>query len=171
MLDPNPFTSTARRPAVDGPFHAHEVALAMRNSGILLEALRHDVTPAGLHYLLSHFDLPYVQDGKWQVEIAGRLKRPGTIALEEIKRLPSRTLRVTLECAGNGRAQISPRYPSMPWVEEGVSTAEWTGTPLAPLHERAGLLDDAKEVVFHGAQVIAMHHKRAGRLGQQLQVI
>src|SRR5215472_6079258 len=99
MLDPDPFTNTDRRPAVEGPFHEHEVGLAMRNSGILLEALRHDVTPAGLHYLLSHFDVPYVPQGQWQVEIAGQLERPGAIALEAIKRLPSRTLRVTLECA------------------------------------------------------------------------
>jgi hypothetical protein len=30
MPDPNPFTNTNRRPAVEGPFHAHEVALALR---------------------------------------------------------------------------------------------------------------------------------------------
>jgi DMSO/TMAO reductase YedYZ molybdopterin-dependent catalytic subunit len=148
MPDPNPFTNTARRPAVEGPYHAHEVGLALRNSGILLEALRHDVTPAGLHYLLSHFDVPYVPDGTWPVEIAGRVRRPGTIALEEIKRLPSRTLRVTLECAGNGRAAMTPRYPSMPWGYEAVSTAEWTGTPLRHVLERAELLDDAVEIAF-----------------------
>ena len=49
-----------------------------------------------------------------------------------------RTVRVTMECAGNGRGQMSPRYPSMPWMEEGVSTAEWTGVPLAALVARAG---------------------------------
>src|SRR5262245_18414449 len=148
MPDPSPFTNTDRRPAVDGPFHAHEVGLAMRNSGILLEALRHDVTPAGLHYLLSHFDVPYVPDDKWQVEIAGRVRRPGTIALAQIKRLPSRTLCVTLTCAGNRRAAMTPRYPSMPLGFEAVSTAEWTGTPLRHVREQAGLLDDAVEIAF-----------------------
>jgi DMSO/TMAO reductase YedYZ molybdopterin-dependent catalytic subunit len=148
MPHPDPFTNTNRRPAVEGPFHAHEVGLALRNSGIPLEALRHDVTPAGLHYLLSHFDVPYVPDGNWQVGIAGRVRRPGTIALEEITRLPSRTLRVTLECAGNGRAAMTPRYPSMPWGYEAVSTAEWTGTPLRHVLERAELLDDAVEIAF-----------------------
>jgi DMSO/TMAO reductase YedYZ molybdopterin-dependent catalytic subunit len=52
--------------------------------------------------------------------------------------MPSKTLRVTMECAGNGRGQLSPRYPSVPWLEEGVSTAEWTGVPLALLLSRAG---------------------------------
>jgi DMSO/TMAO reductase YedYZ molybdopterin-dependent catalytic subunit len=79
------------------------------------------------------------------------VKAPLRIELEELKRLPARTLRVTLECAGNGRAQLSPRYPSVPWVEEGVSTAEWTGAPLRVLLERAGLAEGAKDIVFRGA--------------------
>ena len=35
-----------------------ELQLAARNHGFPLEALRHDVTPAGLHYLLIHYDIP-----------------------------------------------------------------------------------------------------------------
>ena len=38
--------------------------------------------------------------------------------------------------------------PSVPWLEEGVSTADWTGVPLRYVLE---LNDSAKEVVFHGA--------------------
>jgi DMSO/TMAO reductase YedYZ molybdopterin-dependent catalytic subunit len=150
MATTNAFGAVERRPHTDGPFHAHEVGLANRNSGILLETLRHDVTPVGLHYLLSHFDVPYVPDGRWQVEVAGRVRNPATLALEDIKRLPARTLRVTLECAGNGRAVTAPRYQSMPWSYEAVGTAEWTGTPLCHLLDHAGLLDDAVEIAFIG---------------------
>jgi DMSO/TMAO reductase YedYZ molybdopterin-dependent catalytic subunit len=60
-------------------------------------------------------------------------------------------LRVTMECAGNGRGQLSPRYPSVPWLEEGVSTADWTGVALPELLKRAGLRKSATELVFHGA--------------------
>jgi DMSO/TMAO reductase YedYZ molybdopterin-dependent catalytic subunit len=95
--------------------------------------------------------VPYVPDGAWQVEVAGRVKSPVTLALEEIKRLPARTLRVTLECAGNGRTTMTPRYQSMPWSYEAVGTAEWTGTPLRHLLDRAGLLDDAQEIAFLAA--------------------
>ncbi len=152
MTSTNPFFSTERRPPTDGPFHRHEVGLANRNYGILLETLRHDVTPTGLHYLLNHFDVPYVApDAGWRVDIGGRVGNPGGISLDEIKRLPSRTLRVTLECAGNGRAAMTPRYPSMPWTGEAVGTAEWTGTPLRHLLDRAGLLDDAIEIACIGA--------------------
>jgi DMSO/TMAO reductase YedYZ molybdopterin-dependent catalytic subunit len=132
-----------------GRYTAEEVGLAARNHGMPLEALRYDVTPAGLHYLLIHFDIPPEPDGR--LKVAGRVSRPFETGLDELKRLPARTLRVTLECAGNGRAQVSPRYPSVPWIEEGVSTAEWTGVPLRVMLERAGLLADARDVVFRGA--------------------
>ena len=39
---------------------------------------------------------------------------------------------------------------SQPWMLEAVGTGDWTGTPLAPLLEQAGLLDDAVEIVFEG---------------------
>ena len=61
------------------------------------------------------------------------------------------TSRVLLECAGNGRARLEPRPVSQPWLLEAVGTAEWTGTPLAPLLEEAGLSPDAVDVAFTGA--------------------
>jgi DMSO/TMAO reductase YedYZ molybdopterin-dependent catalytic subunit len=62
------------------------------------------------------------------------------------------TLPVTLECAGNGRALLEgDRAASQPWLVEAVGTAEWTGTPLAPLLHETGLVDRAAEIVFTGA--------------------
>jgi DMSO/TMAO reductase YedYZ molybdopterin-dependent catalytic subunit len=40
---------------------------------------------------------------------------------------------------------------SQPWLYEAIGTAEWTGTSLWPLLERAGLSRDAVEIVFTGA--------------------
>jgi DMSO/TMAO reductase YedYZ molybdopterin-dependent catalytic subunit len=60
------------------------------------------------------------------------------------------SLACTLECAGNGRARLSPRPLSQPWLEEAVGNAEWTGTPLAPLLEEAGVEDAALEALFTG---------------------
>jgi DMSO/TMAO reductase YedYZ molybdopterin-dependent catalytic subunit len=141
---------SARRPPLVGRFTGEELALAGRNRGMPLEALRHDVTPSGLHYLLIHFDIPPVT-AQWKLRLTGLVTHPFEITLEELKTLPARTDRVTLECAGNGRGQLSPRYPSVPWMEEGVSTAEWTGVPLAALLARAGLRSEAKDIVFRGA--------------------
>src|SRR5688572_10339813 len=136
---------SARRPPIVGRYTAQELGLAARNHGMPLEALRYDVTPAGLHYLLIHFDIPPEPQGP--LKVCGLVEAPFQIALEELRRLPARTLRVTLECAGNGRAQVSPRYPSVPWLEEGVSTAEWTGVPLRTLLEGARLKPGARDIV------------------------
>ena len=140
-----------RRPPIVGRYTQEELALASRNSGMPLEALRYDVTPAGLHYLLIHFDIPAAAAAGWTLRIEGLVSKPRAIGLAELQRMPAKTLRVTMECAGNGRGQISPRYPSMPWLEEGVSTAEWTGVSLASLLQDARLKDAAQEIVFHGA--------------------
>ncbi|MGH8705354.1 MAG: molybdopterin-dependent oxidoreductase, partial [Burkholderiales bacterium] len=139
-----------RRPPIIGRYTREELALAARNSGMPLEALRYDVTPVGLHYLLAHFDIPPVA-AAWRLEVGGLVERPLSISLDELKRMRSKTVRVTMECAGNGRGQMSPRYPSVPWLEEGVSTADWTGVPLADLLAAAGLKASAKEIVFRGA--------------------
>jgi sulfane dehydrogenase subunit SoxC len=127
-----------------------ELGLAGRNHALPLEALRHDITPVGLHYLLIHFDIPHVDADTWRLEVGGLVTGPVTLSLEQLKARPSRTLAVTLECAGNGRALLSPRPVSQPWLQEAVGTAEWTGTPLAPILEEAGLGDGALEVVFTG---------------------
>ncbi len=116
-----------------------------------LEALRYDRTPAGLHYVLAHFDIPTADPESWRLEMGGLFARPSALSLEELRRMRRRTVRVTMECAGNGRGQFSPRYPSVPWLEEGVSTADWTGVPLAEVLRAAGLEGSAREIVFRGA--------------------
>jgi sulfane dehydrogenase subunit SoxC len=131
-------------------FSPVELALSTRNHGLPLEALRYDVTPLGLHYLLTHFDIPHVDAGSWSLSIGGRVDKAFSIGLDELKERSRVTLACTLECAGNGRARLSPRPLSQPWLEEAVGTAEWTGTPLRPLLEEAQVGDGAVEVLFTG---------------------
>jgi DMSO/TMAO reductase YedYZ molybdopterin-dependent catalytic subunit len=128
-----------------------ELALATRNHGLPLEALRYDVTPPGLHYVLTHFDIPDVDPASWRLEIGGAVDRPLSLALDDLMRRPQVTSRVLLECAGNGRARFEPRPISQPWLLEAVGSAEWTGTPLVPLLEEAGVDAAAVDVVFTGA--------------------
>ncbi|HET7466875.1 MAG TPA: sulfite oxidase [Candidatus Dormibacteraeota bacterium] len=127
-----------------------ELQLAVRNHSMPLEALRYPVTPLGLHYLLIHFDIPFVDASNWELEIGGHVRRPLRLNLEEIKSRPATTVAVTLECAGNGRARLSPRPMSQPWLGEAVGNAEWTGTALGPILADAGLRDGAVDVVFTG---------------------
>ncbi|WP_435204429.1 sulfite oxidase [Micromonospora sp. bgisy143] len=135
----------------DEAISADELQLAARNHGLPLEALRYDVTPAGLHYLLIHYDIPELDPAAHTLTVGGAVDRPLTVGLAELRERPRVTHRVTLECAGNGRALLHPRPVSQPWLVEAVGNAEWTGTPLAPLLREAGLGTDAVDVVFTGA--------------------
>lgn len=128
-----------------------ELQLAARNHGLPLEALRYDITPAGLHYLLTHFDIPSIDPAGWRLAIDGRVAYPFVLDLDDLRSRPRASHTVTFECAGNGRARLEPRPVSQPWLSEAVGTAEWTGTPLAGLLEEAAPEADAVDVVFTGA--------------------
>ena len=127
-----------------------ELLLASRNHAFPLETLRDPITPIGLHYLLIHFDIPQVDVQTWRLHVGGLVDRPLELSLDDLRARESRTEAVTLECAGNGRALMSPRWQSQPWLHGAVGTAEWTGTPLAPLLADAGLKPEATEIVFTG---------------------
>jgi DMSO/TMAO reductase YedYZ molybdopterin-dependent catalytic subunit len=127
-----------------------ELQLATRNHGMPLEALRWPVTPAGLHYLLVHYDIPLVDADAWRLELGGRVGRPLSLTLDELRARPAVELTVTMECAGNGRAKLDPRPFSQPWLVEAVGTARWRGVPLAALLDEAGPLGDAVDVAFTG---------------------
>jgi len=127
-----------------------ELQLAARNHGMPLEALRWDVTPVGLHYLLTHYDIPAVDPASWRLEIGGRVERSLSLSLAELRERPAVTRPVTMECAGNGRARLEPHVVSQPWLLEAVGNAEWTGVPVAALLEEAGVAEDAVEILFTG---------------------
>ncbi|HUG86733.1 MAG TPA: sulfite oxidase [Euzebya sp.] len=136
----------------DPRISVEELQLATRNHGMPLEALRHDVTPVGLHYLLIHYDIPLVEDADdWRVEVSGAVRQPLELSLADLHDREQVTAPVTLECAGNGRARFNPRAVSQPWLVEAVGTGRWTGTRLRALLADAALTDDAVEVVFTGA--------------------
>ena len=129
-----------------------EVQLANRNSGIPLEVLRHDVTPVGMHYLLTHFDIPYAENrNDWNLAVMGLVSSEQALTLNDLEQMPVKHQVVTMECAGNGRTSQRPRWRSMPWTCEAVGTAKWTGTSLRHIFEVAGLDQRATTIVFSGA--------------------
>jgi DMSO/TMAO reductase YedYZ molybdopterin-dependent catalytic subunit len=116
-----------------------------------LEGLRYDVTPPGMHYLLIHFDVPEGDADAWTLSIEGLVSHPTRLSLADLRARTRVTTPVTMECAGNGRARLTPRPISQPWLTEAIGTAEWTGAPLRPILEEAGIDDEATELVFTGA--------------------
>ncbi|MEX0850160.1 MAG: molybdopterin-dependent oxidoreductase, partial [Gaiellaceae bacterium] len=77
-----------------------ELQLAARNHGMPLEALRWDVTPVGLHYLLTHYDIPAVDPAGWRLEIDGLVDRALSLSLDDVRARPALEVVSTMECAG-----------------------------------------------------------------------
>lgn len=134
-----------------GPLLREELQLAFRNRGMPLEAMRYDLTPTGLHYLVVHWDIPPADPENWRLSINGAVTRPLELTLAGLRARPAQTMPVTLECAGNGRGWLKPRPVSLPWLGEAIGTAEWTGASLASLLEEADVHAEAVDVVFRGS--------------------
>ena len=118
------------------------------NAEVRLERVRGLITPAGQHYVRDHFPIPAPPT---HLKIGGAVEDASRLTLDELNAMPSRSLVVTLECAGNGRRFLQPPAPGEQWGLGAVGTAEWTGVPLRAILERARPRRGAVEVLFAGA--------------------
>jgi DMSO/TMAO reductase YedYZ molybdopterin-dependent catalytic subunit len=109
------------------------------------------LTPNELFYIRSHFPAPQIDVTDYRLRIDGAVKCPLALSYKDLREMPSETRIATLECAGNGRVFLVPQVQGAQWELGAVGNAEWTGVPLRALLERAGLEEDACEVVFEGA--------------------
>jgi len=105
-----------------------------------LEALRTYETSNDLFFVRSHLAPPADVTTPWTLTIDGEVARPLTLGLDDLRGIRAERRTVTLECAGNGRGRFDlPATSGVQWGLGGVSTATWTGVPLASLLEHAGV--------------------------------
>ena len=109
------------------------------------------LTPMELFYIRSHFPTPKLELPSYQLHVDGAVRNPFSLSYNELRDMPSETRVATLECAGNSRVFLIPQAEGAQWELGAVGNAEWTGVPLGALLERAGMEEDACEVVFEGA--------------------
>jgi DMSO/TMAO reductase YedYZ molybdopterin-dependent catalytic subunit len=109
------------------------------------------IMPNARFYVRNHFGIPRLDAAGFRLSVRGLADRPLDLGIDDLRRLPSETRVVTLECAGNGRSRFDPAVPGEQWDLGAVSTAEWTGVPLTEVLDRAGARQSTQEVVFRGA--------------------
>jgi DMSO/TMAO reductase YedYZ molybdopterin-dependent catalytic subunit len=109
------------------------------------------LTPTELFYIRSHFAAPELEISSYQLRIDGAVENPLCLTYRQLRDIPSETRVATLECAGNSRVFLIPQVAGAQWELGAVGNAEWTGVPLVALLERAGLEEDACEIVLEGA--------------------
>ncbi len=125
------------------------------------------ITPTDLSYIVAQLEMPDpISPEDWSLTVEGEVERPFTLNLEDLQRLPGRTVRAVTECAGNDSeffdfAQKGGTKPSRSNLGDArlssaastigyVSAGEFTGVSLASVLEKATPKNCAKSVRLEG---------------------
>jgi sulfane dehydrogenase subunit SoxC len=110
-----------------------------------------------LHYERHHGGIPTIDPAKHRLVIHGMVDRPLSFSVADIKRLPSVTRILVMECGGNSAGEWATRTgPDVQRSYGLVSCSEWTGVPLSLLLEEAGVRKTASWVIAEGADACRM---------------
>lgn len=116
-----------------------------------------EVTPAARMFVRNNGLEPVVSAddvANWRLMLDGEVERPLSLSIDELKRdFEVVTLRLQIECAGNGRRFMKPAARGNQWSFGAVSCAEWTGVRLRDLLARAGVKDSAVYTAHYGADI------------------
>ena len=134
--------------------HKHDMIVRSKRPEDLempLDGFRDLITPAERFFVRSHHYVPSVDPVSWRLQVEGEVRKPLTLALDEVKRSARVELTGVLECAGNGRGLFEPAMPGVQWEYGAVGNARWTGVRLRDVLQKAGLNAGARAVLFSGA--------------------
>jgi sulfane dehydrogenase subunit SoxC len=122
-----------------------------------LEAGSGIITPSGLHFERSHGGTAVIDPAKHSLYVHGMVREPKKFSMRDIRRFPSMSRIMFLECSGNGLTEWSkPTMPTVQFTHGLTSTSEWTGVPLATILDEAGVRPGAKWLLAEGGDAAAM---------------
>src|SRR5438128_3443566 len=114
------------------------------------------LTPSALHYERHHSGIPAIDPSKHRLVIRGLVDRPLSLSMAEVRRLPSVTRILVLECGGNSAGEWGASGADVQRSYGLVSGSEWTGVPLSLLLAEAGVQPRASWVIAEGADACRM---------------
>jgi DMSO/TMAO reductase YedYZ molybdopterin-dependent catalytic subunit len=109
------------------------------------------ITPNDLFYVRCHFPVPKIDIQKWRLRIEGAIEKHVDLSLDDLRKMKSRTITTTLECAGNCRNFLEPKVKGVPWGLGAVGNGTWTGVPLSEVLNLAKPKRNTNEVILEGA--------------------
>ena len=111
------------------------------------DMLNDDVTPTDRHFVRNNSSIPDRAKSRelqgWKLTIDGEVHRTLALSMDDLIRFPHVTVKVVLECAGNGRSLFTPKVGGTPWIRGAVGCSEWTGVRLRDVLKTAGLKETA----------------------------
>ncbi|MDE2360764.1 MAG: molybdopterin-dependent oxidoreductase, partial [Betaproteobacteria bacterium] len=115
------------------------------------------VTPSGLHFERSHGGTAVIDPSKHSLFVHGMVRSPKKFSMKDIKRFPSMSRTMFIECSGNGLTEWSkPTMKTVQGTHGLTSTSEWTGVPLRTILEEAGVKPGARWLLAEGGDAAAM---------------
>ncbi len=88
------------------------------------------ITPSSLHYERHHAGIPTIDPAQHRLVIHGMVDRPLSLTVAEIRRLPSVSRTLVLECGGNSGSEWAAKNgPDVQRSYGLASCSEWTGVP------------------------------------------
>jgi sulfane dehydrogenase subunit SoxC len=115
------------------------------------------VTPSGLHFERSHSGTAVIDPAKHELYVHGMVQRTKKYSMRDLRRFPSISRLMFLECSGNGLTEWSkPTLATVQGTHGLTSTSEWTGVPLATILNEVGVRSGAKWVLAEGGDGAAM---------------
>ena len=90
---------------------------------------------------------------EWALDVSGEAcMRPTRFTLRDLKTSYDHvTLKLQLECGGNGRAEFHPPVNGNPWTTGAVACPEWTGVRLRDVLDSCGVARNAVYVAYESA--------------------
>ncbi|MFQ5534928.1 MAG: sulfite oxidase [Sphingomonadales bacterium] len=112
-----------------------------------------DVTPNSRHFVRNNGIPPEgVDPASWTLTVDGEVHNPLKLTIAELRaRFEVVSLRLQLECGGNGRAMFNPPARGNQWTLGAIGNAEWKGVRYADVLNAAGLKDGAIYTGHYGA--------------------
>jgi sulfane dehydrogenase subunit SoxC len=110
------------------------------------------ITPSSLHFERHHGGVPEIDPAAHTLTIHGLVDRPTVFTVAELKRMPSLSRIVFLECSGNSASEWRGAGESDVQRAHGLtSCSEWTGVRLATLLKECGAQPRGTWMLAEGA--------------------
>lgn len=109
-------------------------------------------TPNELFYVRNHLPVPDIDPKTYELEIEfENTNKVVSFTLDELKKMPSKTITATIMCAGNRRSEMMKvkTVKGLEWGIAAVGNARWTGVPLKYVLERAGFSESVESEYSH----------------------
>lgn len=122
-----------------------------------LQDLHGIITPSALHFERHHNGVPTIDPARHRLLIHGLVDAPRIFTMEDLRRFPSVSRLVCIECSGNTAGEWKQAKGATVQETHGLmSTSEWTGVSLKTVLHEVGLPPQATWMLAEGSDAAAL---------------